>query len=166
LGLEEDRTITSDEGLKGAKRYNLDGFIEVSPKTGKKIEELFNAISRLALQTRSVKKKIETKEISPLHEQKQKNIEKEDKKRLSVEKKEENKRIVLKEEDVKKRLNNLVLKLEDLDINLEELDFTWNSFIESIDSINLCKKRRNRFRGLTTFKSRLKSFEKSCLTLL
>ena len=54
LDLEESRDVTHNEGLEAARKYNLGGFIEVSPKTGQNIEELFNLITRLLLQTYSL----------------------------------------------------------------------------------------------------------------
>jgi len=148
LGLEEDRIVSSDEGLKVAKRYNLDGFIEVSPKTGKNVEELFNSIIRLALQTHSVKKKVKTKKIRPHREQKREIIDllKETNKKLSLESKEEIKAMGLSEEEVKKRLNDLGVKLKDLDINLEDLDIRWDSFLGSIN-IDYTKETIVKFKG-------------------
>ncbi|MFW9968790.1 MAG: Rab family GTPase [Candidatus Odinarchaeota archaeon] len=48
---EEDRTISSDEGLEVAKKYKLDGFIECNPKTGVNIEEMFEKLARLIIET-------------------------------------------------------------------------------------------------------------------
>ena len=54
LDSEQDRDVSHDEGLEAARRYNLGGFIEVPPKTGQNVEELFNLITRLVLQTYSL----------------------------------------------------------------------------------------------------------------
>ena len=44
LDLEYYREISYSEGLKVSRDYNLDGFIEVSPKTGENVNELFSMV--------------------------------------------------------------------------------------------------------------------------
>ncbi|HEC93692.1 MAG TPA: GTP-binding protein [Candidatus Atribacteria bacterium] len=47
--LEEDREVSSEEGIKIAKSRNLAGFIECSAKTGENVEDVFIGITKLML---------------------------------------------------------------------------------------------------------------------
>jgi len=48
--LEELRAVSKEEGILAAKKYNLSGFIEVSVKTGKNVDQLFeNVIEKTIL---------------------------------------------------------------------------------------------------------------------
>jgi len=47
--LEEFRSVSREEGILAAKKYNLSGFIEVSSKTGQNVEKAFEALTRLVL---------------------------------------------------------------------------------------------------------------------
>ena len=42
--LEQFRAVSKEEGILAAKKYNLFGFIEVSAKTGKNIDQLFEDV--------------------------------------------------------------------------------------------------------------------------
>jgi len=42
--LEELRAVSKEEGILAAKKYNLSGFIEVSAKTGKNVDQLFEDV--------------------------------------------------------------------------------------------------------------------------
>ena len=48
---EGDREILAEEGIRIALSNNTDGFIECSPRTGENVEEAFEALTRLMLQT-------------------------------------------------------------------------------------------------------------------
>lgn len=48
---EEEREILAEEGIRIALSNNTDGFIECSPRTGENVEEAFEALTRLMLQT-------------------------------------------------------------------------------------------------------------------
>ena len=47
--LKEFRSVSKDEGILAAKKYNLSGFLEVSSKTGQNVEKAFEALTRLVL---------------------------------------------------------------------------------------------------------------------
>lgn len=46
-----DRKISADEGIRIALSNDMDGFIECSPRTGENVEEVFETLTRLMLQT-------------------------------------------------------------------------------------------------------------------
>lgn len=48
---EEERRILAEEGIRVALSNDTDGFIECSPRTGENVEETFEALTRLMLQT-------------------------------------------------------------------------------------------------------------------
>ena len=45
--LDEERQITKEQGIEVARIHNLSGFIEVSSKTGKNINQLFESITEI-----------------------------------------------------------------------------------------------------------------------
>ncbi|MBY9021379.1 MAG: GTP-binding protein [Candidatus Lokiarchaeota archaeon] len=45
--LYEHRTVTREEGILAARTYNLDGYIEVSSKTGQNVEVLFDTMTEI-----------------------------------------------------------------------------------------------------------------------
>ncbi|MFX1340855.1 MAG: Rab family GTPase [Promethearchaeota archaeon] len=47
----EEREVSSEEGIKIAKSRDMEAFIECSSKTGENVEEAFEALTRLMLQT-------------------------------------------------------------------------------------------------------------------
>jgi small GTP-binding protein len=52
--LSEHREVSSEDGIKIAKSRGLDGFIECSAKSGENIEEAFQALSRLIINSESL----------------------------------------------------------------------------------------------------------------
>ena len=49
LDLENSRVVPKEEGVLTAKKYNLSGCVEVSSKTGKNVEKVFDALISLML---------------------------------------------------------------------------------------------------------------------
>ncbi|MHA2009996.1 MAG: GTP-binding protein [Promethearchaeota archaeon] len=49
LNLEEERQITSDQGIKIAQSRGVNGFVECSPITGENVEETFEGLTKLIL---------------------------------------------------------------------------------------------------------------------
>ena len=47
LHLEEQRAVTKEQGIQAAREHNLSGFIEVSSKTGQKVNQLFETITEI-----------------------------------------------------------------------------------------------------------------------
>ena len=47
--LDEERQISTEEGIKIAKSRGVDGFIECNTRTGENVEETFEALTRLML---------------------------------------------------------------------------------------------------------------------
>jgi len=45
VDLKEFRTVSRDEGILAAKKYNLSSFIELSSKTGQNVEKAFDVIT-------------------------------------------------------------------------------------------------------------------------
>ena len=45
--LDEERAITKEQGIQAARIHNLSGFIEVSSKTGKNVDQLFQSIMEI-----------------------------------------------------------------------------------------------------------------------
>ncbi len=53
--LDDQREISSEEGIEFAKLRSVNGFIECSAKTGENVEEIFESLTRLMIQKRENK---------------------------------------------------------------------------------------------------------------
>ena len=47
LDLEKSRSVTKEEGILAAKKYNLSAYMEMSSKTGKNVEKAFEVITEI-----------------------------------------------------------------------------------------------------------------------
>ncbi len=49
LDLQDSREVSIEEGIKFKEKFNLFSYLEISSKTGKSVEELFNLIAKIIL---------------------------------------------------------------------------------------------------------------------
>jgi len=47
--VEESREVSRDVGIKIADKYNLSAFTEISTKTGKNVEKLFQVLTEIII---------------------------------------------------------------------------------------------------------------------
>ncbi|MFX1337816.1 MAG: Rab family GTPase [Promethearchaeota archaeon] len=55
LDLERFRSVTRDEGILAAKKYNLSSFVELSSKTGQNVEKAFEVITETLIKRATAK---------------------------------------------------------------------------------------------------------------
>jgi len=49
LDLEESREVSREVGIKFAEKYNLSAFAEISTKTGKNVEKVFQVLTEIII---------------------------------------------------------------------------------------------------------------------